>query len=218
MAAPQVKKLQAPQKQLEAAKKPKKDLTPNAAKPARAPKKPKREANIQDGEDALRLKVISTHPAVSFMAQAISVELLRSCSHRVSILNDTPKQITHPVCEAVSAHRKLRRCACALVQAEGAAIAAAVFASVSQAAPAAALPDQDGHALPDGQPGRPKARVRKPKKKPDASPEEAEEALRMKAEAARIAAEAFAVAPQARTRALCFACSYQALSAHAHVR
>lgn len=94
IAALQVKKLQAPQKQLEAAKKPKKDLTPNAAKPARVPKKPKWEANIQDGEDALRLKVISTYPAVSFVDQSTSIELLRSCGCRVSVMNDTPKQIT----------------------------------------------------------------------------------------------------------------------------
>ena len=86
-AALQVKKLQAPQKQPEAAKKPKKDVTPNAARPARAPKKPKREADAQDGEAALRLKVICTHPAVRFVAQVTCVELLRSCSCRVSIMN-----------------------------------------------------------------------------------------------------------------------------------
>jgi hypothetical protein len=63
MATLQLKKLQAPQKQLQPAKKPKNDLTPNAAKPARVPRKPKREANTQDDEDSLRLKVTSTLPA-----------------------------------------------------------------------------------------------------------------------------------------------------------
>ena len=86
-------------------------------------------------------------------------------------------------------------------QAEGAAIAAAVFASVSmaeaEAEPDQALPDQSGAGLPESEPARPRARSRKPKKKPDATPEDAEAALHMKAEAARIAAEAFASVPQA---------------------
>ena len=55
----QVKKLQAPQKQLELAKKPKKTIIPNAAKPFRAPKKSKQGGSSQDAEDALRLKVRS---------------------------------------------------------------------------------------------------------------------------------------------------------------
>ena len=86
------------------------------------------------------------------------------------------------------------------IQAEGAAIAAAVFASVSQAEPHQASPGQEGHGLPEGEPGRPRARARKPKRRADASPENAEDTLRMKAEAARIAAEAFAVIPQASWR------------------
>ena len=86
------------------------------------------------------------------------------------------------------------------LQAEGAAIAAAVFASVrmAEAEPDQTLPDQDGPGLLGGEPARPRARSRKPKKKSDATPEDAEAALHMKAEAARIAAEAFASVPQAR--------------------
>ena len=61
----QVKKLQAPQKQAEPTKKPKgppKASTPSEPKPVRAPKKPRREAAMQDPEIALRLKVISMLP------------------------------------------------------------------------------------------------------------------------------------------------------------
>lgn len=86
-------------------------------------------------------------------------------------------------------------------QAEGAAIAAAVFASVgraeAEAQPDETLPDQDGPGLHGSEPARPRVRSRKPKRKPDATPEDAEAALHMKAEAARIAAEAFASVPQA---------------------
>ena len=92
---------------------------------------------------------------------------------------------------------------CFVRQAEGAAIAAAVFASVSQAGPHQAAPGQEGHELPGSEPGWPRARARKPKRRPDASPEDAEDTLRMKAEAARIAAEAFAVIPQASWRLHC---------------
>lgn len=81
-------------------------------------------------------------------------------------------------------------------QAEGAAIAAAVFASVSQTEPQQAGAGQEGQGLPGSEPGRPRARARKPKRRPDASPENAEDTLRIKAEAARIAAEVFAVIPQ----------------------
>jgi hypothetical protein len=123
--------------------------------------------------------------------------------------NGLPSQGTRSMCAAVGAPFGLRHGALAFVQAEGAAIAAAVFASVTQAAPAAALVDQEGHALPEGQPGRPKARIRRPKKRADASPEDAAEALCMKAEAARIAAEAFAIAPQACTHALLLPSAHQ---------
>lgn len=54
-----MRKLQAPQKQLEADKKPKKPLSPNAAKPVRPPRKPKQAPAGQDPEDALRLKVVN---------------------------------------------------------------------------------------------------------------------------------------------------------------
>ena len=93
---------------------------------------------------------------------------------------------------------RLKCCSCD--QAEGAAIAAAVFASVSRAEPHHAAPGQEGHELPGSEPGRPRARARNPKRRADASPEDAEGTLRMKAEAARIAAEAFAVIPQASWR------------------
>ena len=86
------------------------------------------------------------------------------------------------------------------VQAEGAAIAAAVFASVSRAEPeeAAAGAEELGPGLPDGQADRPKPRARKPKKRVFPGAESEEDALRMKAEAARIAAEVFASVPQVR--------------------
>ena len=58
----QVKKLQAPQKQLELARKPKKAVTPNTAKPVRAPKKPKQGGSSQGAEDTLRLKVTNADP------------------------------------------------------------------------------------------------------------------------------------------------------------
>ena len=63
----QVKKLQAPQKQLEAAKKPKKALLPNAAKPVRPPRKPKQAVAGQDPEDALRLKVADSCSAITHL-------------------------------------------------------------------------------------------------------------------------------------------------------
>ncbi len=54
-------------------------------------------------------------------------------------------------------------------QAEGAAIAAAVFASVgraeAEAQPDETLPEQDGPGLPGSEPARPRVRSRKPKKK-----------------------------------------------------
>ena len=61
----QVKKLQAPQKQLEAARKPKKPLSPNAAKPARPPRKPKQADAGQNPVDALRLKVADSRCAIA---------------------------------------------------------------------------------------------------------------------------------------------------------
>lgn len=85
------------------------------------------------------------------------------------------------------------------MQAEGAAIAAAVFASVSRAEhdEAATGTQEPGQGLPpDGQADRPKPRARKPKKRTFPGAESEEDALRMKAEAARIAAEVFASVPQ----------------------
>ena len=84
------------------------------------------------------------------------------------------------------------------MQAEGAAIAAAVFASVSRAGPeeAATGAEEPGQGLPDGQADKLKPRARKPKKRSFPGAESEEDALRMKAEAARIAAEVFASVPQ----------------------
>ena len=83
------------------------------------------------------------------------------------------------------------------MQAEGAAIAAAVFASVSRAEhEEAATGAEDLGQGPDGQADKPKPRARKPKKRTFPGAESEEDALRMKAEAARIAAEVFASVPQ----------------------
>ena len=78
-----------------------------------------------------------------------------------------------------------------------------MFASVSQAEPHQAGAGQEGQGLPGSEPGRPRVRARKPKRRPDASPENAEDTLRIKAEAARIAAEVFAVIPQVSRQSLC---------------
>ena len=91
------------------------------------------------------------------------------------------------------------------MQAEGAAIAAAVFASVSRAEhdEAATGTQEPGQGLPpDGQADRPKPRARKPKKRTFPGAESEEDALRMKAEAARIAAEVFASVPQVSPNSL----------------
>ena len=83
-------------------------------------------------------------------------------------------------------------------QAEGAAIAAAVFASVSRAEhdEAATGAEELRQGLTNGQADKPKPRARKPKKRTFPGAESEEDALRMKAEAARIAAEVFASVPQ----------------------
>ena len=85
------------------------------------------------------------------------------------------------------------------MQAEGAAIAAAVFASVSRAEhdEAATRVEEPGQGLlPDGQADKPKPRARKPRKRVFPGADSEGDALRLKAAAARIAAEVFASVPQ----------------------